>query len=127
MSRQGGDPTMVSSSIALLQERFRQLQKVREKREEKELLKLFSEPDRAKSIKRCEPNGLLSTFEPEVALPSRQPQQDSLALGLNSLSRQTDFRAMGIPASTSLWRNTAATSSTSTYYENSDVDTSLHL
>ncbi|KAE8701354.1 chlorophyll a/b-binding family protein [Hibiscus syriacus] len=128
MSRQGGDPTMVSSSIALLQERFRQLQKVREKREEKELLKLFSEPDRAAdSIKRCEPNGLLWTFQPEVAFPSRQPQQDSLPLGLNSMSRQTDFRAMGIPASTSLWPNAAATSSTSKYYENSDVDTSLHL
>ncbi|GMI98561.1 hypothetical protein like AT4G16447 [Hibiscus trionum] len=111
MGGQGGDPTMVTSSIALLQERFRQLQKVRAKREEKELLKLFSEPDRTDSIKR---------YEPEVALPSRQPQQDSLALGLNSLS-------MGIPASTSLWPNSAATSSTTKYYDNSDVDTSLHL
>ncbi|KAK8654028.1 hypothetical protein V6N13_128008 [Hibiscus sabdariffa] len=127
MGGQGGDPTMVTSSIALLQERFRQLQKVREKREEKEFLKLFSEPDRAESIKRYEPNGFLSTFEPEVALPYRQPQQDSLALGLNSLSRQTDFRGMVIPASTSLWPNSAATSSTSKYYENSEVDTSLHL
>ncbi|KAB2075217.1 hypothetical protein ERO13_A07G190700v2 [Gossypium hirsutum] len=119
MGRQSGDPTMASSSIALLQERFRQLQKVRQKREAKELLKLFSEPDRAGSTKR---------YEPEVHLPYRQPQQDSLTLGLNSLSKQTDFRAMGIPASTSLWTNSEPTSSsTSKYLENSDVDTSLHL
>ncbi|KAE8690155.1 Chitin-inducible gibberellin-responsive protein [Hibiscus syriacus] len=92
-----GDPTMVSSSVALLQERFRQLQKVREKREEKELLKLFSEPDHAaESIKRCEPNGLLSTFEPEMAFPSRQPKQDSLALGLNEQANR--FQSHGNPS-----------------------------
>lgn len=117
--RRSGDPIMATSSIALLQERFRQLQKVRQKREAKELLKLFSEPDRAGSTKR---------YAPEVDFPNRQPQQDSLTLGLNSLSRKTDFRATGIPASTSLWTNSAPTSSsTSKYLENPDVDTSLHL
>ena len=117
---------MVSSSIALLQERFRQLQKVREKREEKELLKLFSESERASPTMRYEPNRL--SFQSEVILPYRQPHQDSLSLGLNSQSRQTDYRDMAIPASTSLWpNNSEATSSTSNLFENSDVDTSLHL
>ncbi|EOX93459.1 hypothetical protein QQP08_001727 [Theobroma cacao] len=125
MGRQGGDPTMVSSSIALLQERFRQLQKVREKREEKELLKLFAESERLSPTMRYEPNRL--SFQPEVILPYRQPPQDSLSLGLNPQSRQTDFRAMGIPASPSSWPNSAATSSRSKNFENSDVDTSLHL
>ena len=126
MGRQGGDPTVVSSSIALLQERFRQLQKVREKREEKELLKLFSESDRASPTMRYEPNRL--SFQSEVILPYRQLHQDSLSLGLNSQSRQTDYRDMAIPASTSLWpNNSEATSSTSNFFENSDVDTSLHL
>ncbi|XVE72532.1 hypothetical protein DITRI_Ditri11bG0046700 [Diplodiscus trichospermus] len=126
MDRQGSDPTAVSSSIALLQERFRQLQKVKEKREEKELLKLFSESERAGPSMRHEPNRL--SFQPEVILPSSQPHQESLSLGLNSQSRQTDFRVMSIPASTSLWPNkSAATSSTSNNFENSDVDTSLHL
>ncbi|XVF71763.1 hypothetical protein PTKIN_Ptkin12aG0065100 [Pterospermum kingtungense] len=132
MGRQGGDPTVVSSSIALLQERFRQLQKVREKREERELLKLFSESERGHSpTMRYDPNRLSMVTPP----PYRQAlhhDQDSLALGLNSQSWQTDFRsAMAIPASTasSLWPNnsTATTSSTSKYFENSDVDTSLHL
>ncbi|XVF31889.1 hypothetical protein REPUB_Repub17cG0033400 [Reevesia pubescens] len=124
MGRQGGDPTMVNSSIALLQERFRQLQKVREKREEKELLKLFSESDRVSPTMRYEPNRF--SFQPEVILPYRQPPQDSLSLGLNSQRRQTDFRAMAIPASTSLSPNNSA-ACTSKNFENSDVDTSLHL
>ncbi|XWS75869.1 hypothetical protein CRYUN_Cryun01aG0128900 [Craigia yunnanensis] len=88
MGRQGGDPTVVSSSIALLQQRFRQLQKVREKREEKELLKLFSESERASPTMRYKPNRL--SFQPEVILPYRQLHQYSLSLGLNSHSRQTD-------------------------------------
>ncbi|KAF4368777.1 hypothetical protein F8388_021389 [Cannabis sativa] len=36
---------VVHSSIALLQERFRELQRVKEMREEKELLRLLSEPN----------------------------------------------------------------------------------
>ncbi|XVF21125.1 hypothetical protein REPUB_Repub12eG0063700 [Reevesia pubescens] len=125
MGRQGGDPTMVSSSIALLQERFRQLQKVREKREEKELLKLFAESERARPTMRYEPNRL--SFQPEMIQPYRQPPQDSLSLGLNSQRRQIDFRAVAIPASTCLWPNVVAPSSTSKSFENFDVDTSLHL
>lgn len=116
MGREGGDPSKVSSSIALLQERFRQLQKVREKREEKQLLKLFTESERASSPSVCyEPNRL--PFQPEV-------------IGLNSHQlRQTNLRAMVIPESASLWPNSnnAATSSTSKNFENSVVDTSLHL
>ncbi|KAE8679692.1 hypothetical protein F3Y22_tig00111398pilonHSYRG00343 [Hibiscus syriacus] len=118
MGRQGGDPTVVSSSIALLQERFRQLQKNREKREGKELLKLLSESDM-----RFEPNRSAAEN-----LPYRQqPHQDSsLSLGLSSHGRRTDFRAMAIPASsTSLWPH--ETSSTSNKFETCDVDTSLHL
>lgn len=120
MGRQGGDPTMVTSSIALLQERFRQLQKNRERREEKELLKLFSE-----SGNPTMPNRL--NLQPAY----RQPHQDSaFSLGLNSVqSWQTDFGATENPAaSTSLRPNNSSTSAaTSRNFGNSDVDTSLHL
>ncbi|OMP05866.1 hypothetical protein COLO4_08493 [Corchorus olitorius] len=138
MGRQGGTgdhPTMVSSSIALLQERFRQLQKVRERREEKELLKLFSESERVvvsssstPTMRYDQPNRLPFQSD-QLIQPYRQPLQDSLSLGLNSSqSWQTDYRAMAIPDSTSLWPNTAATSSTtSKNFDYSDVDTSLHL
>ncbi|KAJ7946403.1 Protein FAM50B like [Quillaja saponaria] len=44
MGRESQDPTLIQySSVALLQERFRQLQRVKEMREERELLKLLTE------------------------------------------------------------------------------------
>ncbi|KAL6005160.1 hypothetical protein ACLOJK_005722 [Asimina triloba] len=57
-----------SSSIALLQERFRQLQRVKEMREEREQLRLFVEPDEIGPTNRCEPSSLSSTlfFHPEL-------------------------------------------------------------
>ncbi|GMI85655.1 hypothetical protein HRI_002234800 [Hibiscus trionum] len=105
MGRQGGDPTVVSSSIALLQQRFRQLQKDREKREEKELLRLLSESD---------------------LVGPNMHQDSSLSLGLSSHGRRTDFRAMAIPASSTSYLPNQ-TSPTSNKFETSDVDTSLHL
>ncbi|EEF30686.1 hypothetical protein RCOM_0483300 [Ricinus communis] len=144
MGRQNGDATVASSSIALLQERFRELQRIREKRREKELLKLFSsESEKRKSnSSSCsssssssgasagmhfEPNKL--TFQPEMILPNRAPAlQDSfLSLRLNSQSNNhADIRALDTP--TSLWPNTSTgSSSPRTNFEHSDVDTSLHL
>ncbi|KAF3443285.1 hypothetical protein FNV43_RR12967 [Rhamnella rubrinervis] len=87
MGRQNGDSAMASSSIALLQERFRKLQKVKERREEKELLKLLSETERVSSSTRhLDPTKLCS--QPMMhQLPHRQktPPQDhqSLYLGLD--------------------------------------------
>lgn len=56
MGSQSGEVSMVigsGSSIAILQERFKQLERIREKREEKELLQLFgSHADKA-SISPC--------------------------------------------------------------------------
>ncbi|KAK8541648.1 hypothetical protein V6N13_137757 [Hibiscus sabdariffa] len=122
MGRQGGDPTVVSSSIALLQERFRQLQKDREKREEKELLKLLSEPDRVGLNMRYE----TKRVSENVSYRQQLHQDSLLSLGLSSHCRRTDSRAMSILASpTSLWPND--TSSTSKKSEICDVDTSLHL
>ncbi|KAK4847230.1 hypothetical protein QYF36_027304 [Acer negundo] len=132
MGRQGGggDSTIVNSSIALLQERFRQLERVREKREEKEMLKLFNESDRVVSpAMRYEPNKL-SPFQPEMILPhhSHRPHlQESLSLGLNYQDRHADFRAKTTPTSTGLWPNSPSGPSTSRSFDHSDVDTSLHL
>lgn len=105
MGRQNtGDPTTMmgkGSSIALLQERFRQLQRVREKREE--LVKLFSE----------KPAGNNLSFQSEVIFPPPTPQD--LSLRLNSLSKPAEFRAI---------RN----NSVSPFLDkSSEVDTSLHL
>lgn len=128
MGRQSGDSTIVSSSIALLQERFRQLERVREKREEKDLLKLFSDSEQAALAMRFDHNK--SSFQPEMILPhSHRPalQNHSLSLGLNSEGKHADFQATTSPALASLWPNGAATPSTSRNFDHSDVDTSLHL
>ena len=125
MGRQSNDPTMVSSSIALLQERFRQLEKVKERREEKELLKLFAETERIMPATHFEPSKL--SFQPEMITPHRSTLQDSPSLGLNLQTKQADFQAMKMPTLPNLWPNGAAMASTSRSFENSDVDTSLHL
>ncbi|ESR60994.1 hypothetical protein KPL70_003973 [Citrus sinensis] len=128
MGRQSGDSTAVSSSIALLQERFRQLEREREKREEKDLLKLFSDSDQAALAMRFDRNK--PSFPQETILPhSHRPalEDHSLSLGLSSQGKHADFQATTSPASASLWPNGAATPSTSRNFDHSDVDTSLHL
>ena len=106
MGRQNDEAIAVGSSIALLQERFRQLEKMREKRE---LLKLF----------------------PNSRSRSRSSFQDSLSLGLSNsyANENTDFLLR--PNSWSLFwsiTNDVAMMNSSRVYEKSDVvDTSLHL
>lgn len=123
-SQSCSDATMVSPSIALLQERFKHLEKVKERREEKELLKLFSETERVAPTMPFEPSKL-SPF------PHRSSTlQDSLSLGrFNSqTTKQADhLRAKKMQPLTNLWPNGTATASTSRSSDNSDVDTSLHL
>ncbi|KAK2378260.1 hypothetical protein P8452_49770 [Trifolium repens] len=113
MGRQDNDPTMVNSSIALLQERFRQLEKVKERREGKQLLRLLSsESNTSASQQRLVPN-------------NRQTHHDSLSLGLNLTSKQGDMNTMKSSTSLSSWSHGG--SSTSRNFDTSDVDTSLHL
>jgi hypothetical protein len=119
------DSTVVSPSIALLQERFKHLEKVKERREEKELLKLFSETERFAPTMHFEPSKLSSFPQGSTSL------QDSLSLGrlFNSQTTKQDdhLRAMKMQPLTNLSPNGAATASSSRSSENSDVDTSLHL
>ncbi|KAM3697024.1 hypothetical protein ACB098_06G083000 [Castanea mollissima] len=127
MDRQSNDPTMVSSSIALLQERFRQLEKVKERREEKELLNLFAETERIMPTTHFEPSKLFFQIQPQMTTPNRSTLRDSPSLELNLQTKQADVQAMKRPTLTDLWPNGAVMASTSRIFENSDVDTSLHL
>ncbi|KAJ9169947.1 hypothetical protein P3X46_018088 [Hevea brasiliensis] len=125
MGRQNGDATVASSSIALLQERFRKLQRIREKRQEKELLKLFSESERSAAPAGMHFDPSKMTFhQPEMILPNRAPplQDSHLSLRLNSQSSNNHADIIKTP--TSLWPNAGSSSRS---FENSDVDTSLHL
>lgn len=125
MGRQSSDPTTVSSSIALLQERFRQLQKVKERREEQKLLQMLSETERVTpSTRHFEPARL--PYQSDVVLPIRSstPAADSsLSLGLNVQPKQVDYCGM----KTLPFTASSPTTSSSRKYDNSELDTSLHL
>ena len=137
MGRQSGDATTkVTSSIALLQERFRQLQKVKERREEKELLRMLSESERASPSGHFDPSN--SPFQStNMAFPQNNrptPSQDqSLSLGLDLQSKQADHYAtratttQHLTSSQSLWHSSTASASSSKSFDNPDIDTSLHL
>ncbi|CAK9180405.1 unnamed protein product [Ilex paraguariensis] len=126
MGRQSSDPTPVASSIALLQERFRQLQRVKEQREERDLLRQFSGPEQITLIKHSEPDKL--PFHRETIFTSRSTLQDSLSLGLNLHGKHAELQAMKTSPLTKLWStDLAIVSGASHTSDNSEVDTSLHL
>ncbi|CAK8539000.1 unnamed protein product [Lathyrus sativus] len=118
MGRQDDYPnstsTMVkNSSIALLQERFRQLEKVKERREEKQLLRLLSSSE-------------TNTNTQQRLMVRSSYDHDSLSLGLNLTNKQGDKNKMKSNTSLREWSQ-GASSSTSRNFDASDVDTSLHL
>ncbi|KAF5741378.1 hypothetical protein HS088_TW10G00375 [Tripterygium wilfordii] len=124
MVRPNGDSTMASSSIALLQERFRELQRVKEDREKKELLRLYSGSD-PPSMHYNQPTKLGYHQQEMMFLPSKPPLGDSFSLGLK-LQNRTDFPVV---TGTSLTKSkpSVANSSKQFCFDSSDVDTTLHL
>ncbi|XAR55278.1 hypothetical protein NMG60_11035309 [Bertholletia excelsa] len=116
MRRQSTESMAVRPSIALLQERFRKLQRQREergeRREEQKLLKL-----------------LTSSFHSEMVVSpvlSKPPLDYSLSLRLSPTERLEncrDFRTQKIY----LWSDDLTMKSNSPCSDNSEVDTSLHL
>lgn len=131
MGRQANDPTTtVNSSIALLQERFRQLEKVKERREGKQLLKLLSSENTSSSIMQNPSSQNSQQHQQQqqsrMVPPLHRPiLHDSLSLGLN-FSTQGDHNTMNMkpPPSSNLWPQGSPTSRN---FDTSDVDTSLHL
>ncbi|CAI9759887.1 unnamed protein product [Fraxinus pennsylvanica] len=107
MGSQNNDPSVAGSSIALLQERFRQLEKLREKRE---VVKLLSEPKwTVTSAETCH-------RPPKFSFPQKEvPVQHPLHLGLG---KNEDFQAT---------ESRSLHSAETREPNNFDVDTSLHL
>ncbi|OIT26176.1 hypothetical protein A4A49_64897 [Nicotiana attenuata] len=120
MERPNNDTNNIAGpSIALLQERFRQLEKAREQREDK-TLKLFPEPQVMNiSTKNCIPAQNQELQHDEMVIFPSEKDHLSLGLSLNN-SNQTGFRAM---KTRTFWSGFSA----NRIFENSDVDTSLHL
>jgi len=124
MGRQGNDPTTtLNSSIALLQERFRQLEKVKERREGKQLLKLLSSETTSSSI--IHNPSSQNSHQQQMVPPLHRPTlHDSLSLGLNFTQGDHNTMNMKPPPSSNLWPQGAPSSRN---FDTSDVDTSLHL
>ncbi|BAT87546.1 hypothetical protein VIGAN_05092800 [Vigna angularis var. angularis] len=132
MGRESHDPTSFHSSIALLQERFRQLQRVKQMREERELQKMLNEPKQFTSnstLTYHNSNTCSILSHPEFIMPSTSPPHVSLSLWPSSQSKQDDYASAPTPVSThsqSLqlsWKNVYDSDSGA----DSGVDTSLHL
>lgn len=130
MAGQWGDQSSVSASIALLQERFTQLQKMKEKREEKEHQRLiYYEPGHTMPATPFEHSKM--NFQKDQNHLSRPPRQESSSVSLG-LELYGNFHSTRNMRSTNLWSNTAisaenATRNPSYNYDRWDVDTSLHL
>lgn len=138
MGKENTDPIVIQSSIALLQERFRQLQRVKAMREEKELsrnIHVESTKQSSPTMQYHEPAAANNRlfFHPELILQPRSPPHVCLSLWPNPQSKQAGFRCEETPALMSL-------SSTKTppklgvldkfdasATDDDDIDTSLHL
>lgn len=121
-----------NSSIALLQERFRELQRVKEMRKERQIMKNITQPTQFYSNY---PNN-----NPELIIPSSsssqlqvQPPQVSLTLWPQSQAPQDHHFSRSLQTQTSMNTSNCSTHTQSLNYEfdsefsDSGVDTSLHL
>ncbi|KAF9679403.1 hypothetical protein SADUNF_Sadunf06G0011600 [Salix dunnii] len=137
MGNENNDTAVIQSSIALLQERFRELQRVKAMREEKELSKnilVESTKQLSPTMQYYEPAAASRLFfHPEFFLQPRSPPHICLSLWPNPQNKQAGFRCEETPALMSL-------SSTKTppkiglldkfdasATDDGDIDTSLHL
>jgi hypothetical protein len=149
MGRENHDPTIVHSSIALLQERFRQLERVKEMREERELKKMLNETKQFNSNNTITPSydydqsTRLFSSNHELIIPSRSSSSSSppphVSLSLwpttSEVKQEEYFTSLKNPVSMNLcttnytqnmqssWKNGYDCDSAS----DSGVDTSLHL
>ncbi|CAI9756672.1 unnamed protein product [Fraxinus pennsylvanica] len=120
------------SSIALLQERFRQLEKMKEMRQEKALLRILSESERPYSppIMHYEPEHKSCVSSEHMIFAPKPNCQLSLSLFPDTQIKSPSFQGAEVPRGTISWLvDTPSVCSSSIKIDNSDsdVDTSLHL
>ncbi|KAI3466506.1 hypothetical protein Pfo_023169 [Paulownia fortunei] len=123
------------SSIALLQERFRQLQKMKELRQEKELLRMLSESERYSPpiITPRERRSTTFSGSEQIFVPPPRPHcQLSLSLWPDSQIKHADSRGIdqapsNLPKSLFTDAPLVCTSPIKLESSDSDIDTSLRL
>lgn len=118
MSRENCNARATNSSIALLQERFRKLQKAKELREQKEFRRLSSETLQANTAVCSEQTGLY--FHSELVLPPRSPLQGPSYLQPIMESRKSHLTLSDMGSRETVMHRTNCV-------DDSNIDTSLHL
>lgn len=141
MRRQQKETTVLhsSSSIALLQERFRQLQRVKEMREERELQKVglglgtgpSPDPHGGRPVWFCHPDLVRPIgADPNYntgSISSSAPSVGTRYLGINSLNFVPEGSGWGSTGSVSRWCDSSRVQNVKNCSDAHDVDTSLHL
>ncbi|XP_008244561.1 PREDICTED: uncharacterized protein LOC103342700 [Prunus mume] len=135
MARQGLDGTVAHSSIVLLQERFRQLQRAKEMREERELLRqMLSGSERINvPATHYEPTGLFFQSGGSGGLTDphyKPPPQGSMYHKPNLQSKDANFLQVSDDESQVLGNicsSSVSVMNRTNNFDDSDVDTSLHL
>ncbi|RZR89647.1 hypothetical protein BHM03_00017377 [Ensete ventricosum] len=115
MGRHTNDPTVLNSSIALLQERFKQLQRVREMREERQLQ---GSAFRSQSCDREPPRWLF---------PGAAPGHHHRRHGEEHVEVQPLDASTSTSTSAGLLAHGSTAAQSSVMSNEADVDTSLHL
>ncbi|WOK92395.1 hypothetical protein Cni_G01086 [Canna indica] len=124
MGKKNNNPTVTQSSIALLQERFRHLQRVKEMREERENQRsACSQGERLNLNAQCaQPTWFI---HPDLVRPS-MPLRGPPSCWLDKHGDHTELQALESSLSMSLWPNQTTAQHQVTSNE-PDVDTTLHL
>ncbi|KAH7546864.1 hypothetical protein FEM48_Zijuj01G0246200 [Ziziphus jujuba var. spinosa] len=125
-----GNTNVSHSSIALLQERFRQLQKAKEMREEKELLRLLSESGTRRTNIRAESyeqTGMLFNSEAgHINNPHRSQTQQQGSMFQQQPKfemKHGNLKGNEIPIFGNMFStSTTATSSVMQYYRTNNID-----
>ncbi|WOK99696.1 hypothetical protein Cni_G08409 [Canna indica] len=126
MGKQNNDAIVLCSSIALLQERFRRLQRIKEMREERQIMQMFAEaeqPPIMQMFAEAEPPKWF--YHHALVHPSRPP------CGSPSLQSEyhvncAEFQSFETSLSLGLWSGNASMHAAKISNE-IEVDTSLHL
>ncbi|WCJ33048.1 hypothetical protein M5689_014434 [Euphorbia peplus] len=128
MGRQNCESTAVHSSIALLQERFRQLERAKEMRQKRELLRMFSEAEQQvkPATKAYEYESSRPFFHSELILSPTEQLQGSRYPETSLRNKQTDLQNTETTNLENLWSKNTAMQITNNVDE-PDIDTSLHL
>ncbi|KAJ0980118.1 hypothetical protein J5N97_008373 [Dioscorea zingiberensis] len=127
MGRQTKDPTVLHSSIALLQERFRELQRVKAMREERELLRVFADTEAEAVILDDARYKKPAWFiHPELMRPSRPLQAYPSTTQLKPHADSMDSQTFNTSLSIGLGSGQLIKHSSESFID-TEVDTTLHL